>query len=117
MQEIQSWVHKYVRIKDEYIKKVIEVDIDESTFDDDDNIIEEVLVEREYIDTPNGLRSVFEGREREHFLVRSDCYGIDLYTIRHATNIDELPKPTHQIIIGKPSDYPFMWDSKYFELI
>lgn len=125
---IQSWIHRNVRIKEEYIVKVKEIDEYESTYDDDGNIVEEVYDEYEYIDTQNGMRGVFEGYERAIFKVISDCYGVDLYEFQNKTNIEELPEPTHQImvvrkvkssrpIVEEYDHYNFLWDSKYFEVV
>jgi len=115
--KIQSWIHQRVRIKKEYIKTELEIDEDASTYDDDGNIIEEVMTERTYIDGHNGMTSCFKGRFDEIFNVRYDCYGVDLYKVRDRIDVDKLPKPTHQIIVGNQNDYPYMWDAKYFEVI
>lgn len=128
METIQSWIHRNVRIKEEYIVKEKEIDEDESTYDDDGNIVEEVYDEYEYINTPNGMRGVFEGHERTIFKVISDCYGVDLYKFQNKTNIEELPEPTHQIMVVRKVEssrpiveeyyqYNFLWDSKYFEVV
>ena len=125
---IQSWIQRKVRIKEEYIVKDKEIDEDASTYDDDDNIIEEVYSEYEYIDTQNGMRGVFQGHERDIFIVVSDCYGVDLYKVRDRVDVDKLPEPTHQIMIkrelktsrlyeAKWDYYEFLWDSKYFEVV
>jgi len=114
---IQSWISQRVRIKKEYIKTELEVDTDLSTYDEDYNIIEEVMTERKYIDSHNGMTSCFQGRFDEIFNVRYDCYGVDLYKVRNRVDVDTLPEPTHQIIVGNQNDYPYMWDSKYFEVI
>jgi len=114
---IQSWISQRVRIKKEYIKTVLEIDTDLSTYDEDYNIIEEVMTERKYIDSHNGMTSCFQGRFDEIFNVRYDCYGVDLYKVRNRVDVDTLPEPTHQIIVGNQNDYPYMWDSKYFEVI
>jgi hypothetical protein len=114
---IQSWISQRVRIKKEYIKTELEIDEFESTYDDNYNIIEEVMKERTYIEGNNGMTSCFQGRFDEIFNVRYDCYGVDLYKFREKINVDELPKPTHQIIVGNQNDYPYMWDSKYFEVV
>lgn len=114
---IQSWICQRVRIKKEYIKTEFEIDEDESTYDDDGNIVEEVLYERKYIDNQTGMTSCFQGRFDEIFNVRYDCYGVDLYKIRNRVDVDKLPEPTHQIIVGNQNDYPYMWDSKYFEVV
>ena len=113
---IQSWRHQKVRVKEEYIIKESYVDEDASTYDDDGNIIEEVYCEHEYISSDCGLGSVLSGRERDVFEVAADCYGVDLYRFQNKTNIEELPKMTHQIILRDYS-YPYMWDSKYFEVV
>jgi hypothetical protein len=112
-------MYQKVRIKEEYIKKGKQINWSLSTYDDDDNIIEEVSEEYEYIDTPNGLESVYEGRAREIFDVKYNCYGVDLYGKGCMNiNIDELPEPCHLIVIGnRQNDYPFMWDAKYFEVV
>jgi len=114
---IQSWINQRVRIKKEYIKTELEIDEDASTYDDDGNIIEEVMVERTYIDSHNGMTSCFQGRFDEIFNVRYDCYGVDLYKVRDRIDVNKLPEPTHQIIVGNQNDYPYMWDAKYFEVI
>jgi hypothetical protein len=114
---IQSWISQRVRIKKEYIKTVLEIDTDLSIYDEDYNIIEEVMTERKYIDSHNGMTSCFQGRFDEIFNVRYDCYGVDLYKVRNRVDVDTLPEPTHQIIVGNQNDYPYMWDSKYFEVI
>jgi hypothetical protein len=114
---IQSWRHKKVRVKEEYIIKEMFIDEDASTYDDDDNIIEEVYYEQEYIKSECGLGSVLSGKERDVFEVASDCYGVDLYSYHFQKfDIDTLPEPTHQIIL-RDNGYPFMWDSKYFEVV
>ena len=79
---IQSWISQRVRIKKEYIKTELEVDEFESTYDDNYNIIEEVMKERTYIEGNNGMTSCFQGRFDEIFNVRYDCYGVDLYKFR-----------------------------------
>jgi hypothetical protein len=114
---IQSWIGQRVRIKKEYIKTEFEIDEDESTYDDDGNIVEEVFYERKYIDSYNGMTSCFEGMFDEIFKVRYDCYGVDLYKIRCRVDVEALPEPTHQIIVGNQNDYPYMWDARYFEVI
>jgi hypothetical protein len=113
---IKSWRHQKVRVKEEYIIKESFIDEDASTYDDDDNIIEEVYYETECIKSDCGLGSVLSGRERDIFEVSADCYGVDLYRFQNKTNIEELPKTTHQIILRDYS-YPYMWDSKYFEVV
>ena len=114
---IQSWINQRVRIKEEYIETARELNEDKSTYDDNGNIIEEVYDEYEYINAPNGMKSCFQNREREIFNVRYDCYGVDLYKVRDRVDVNKLPEPTHQIIVGNKNDYPYMWDSKYFEVI
>jgi hypothetical protein len=114
---IQSWISQRVRIKEEYIETARELNEDKSTYDDNGNIIEEVYDEYEYINVPNGMKSCFQDREREIFNVRYDCYGVDLYKVRNRVDVDTLPEPTHQIIVGNQNDYPYMWDSKYFEVV
>jgi hypothetical protein len=126
---IQSWIQRKVRIKKEYIKTELDIDEDASTYDDDGNIVEEVYLEYEYIDTQNGMRGVFQGHERDIFIVVSDCYGVDLYKARSGkVDVDKLPEPTHQIMIkrelktsrlyeAKWDYYEFLWDSKYFEVV
>ena len=117
MKIIQSWRHKKVRVKEEYIIKERFIDEDASTYDDDDNIIEEVYYEQECIKSECGLGSVLSGVERNIFEVASDCYGVDLYNFRFEKyDVDKLPKPTHQIIL-RDNGYPYMWDSKYFEVV
>lgn len=117
MKTIQSWINQRVRIKKEYIKTTLEIDTDESTYDEDYNILEEVMTERKYIDSHLGMTSCFQGRFDEIFNVRYDCYGVDLYRVRDRVDVDKLPEPTHQIIVGNENDYPYMWDAKYFEVI
>ena len=119
MKTINSWMYQKVRIKEEYIKTEIAIDEDASTYDDDDNIIEEVSYQYEYIDTPNGLNGVYGGREREIFDVKYNCYGVDLYGKGCMDiDIDKLPEPSHLIVIGnRQTDYPYMWDAKYFEVV
>jgi hypothetical protein len=117
MKTVQSWIGQNVRIKKEYIKTVLEIDEDLSTYDDDDNIIEDVMSMRTYIDSNNGMTSCFQGRFDEIFKVRYDCYGVDLYKVRSRVDVDTLPEPTHQIIVGNQNDYPYMWDAKYFEVV
>ena len=123
---IQSWVNQLVRIKEEYISK--EIDYDASKYDDNGDIIEEVYLDNEYIDTQNGMQGVFYGHERAIFKVVLDCYGVDLYEIREKINVDELPNPTHQIMVKREIKtsrpivqewdyYEFLWDSKYFEVV
>jgi hypothetical protein len=116
---INSWMYEKVRIKEEYIKKEIGINGSLSTYDDDDNIIEAVYYEYDYIDTPNGLNGVYGDRVREIFDVKYNCYGVDLYA-KGCMNIDieKLPEPTHLIVIGnRQNDYPYMWDAKYFEVV
>lgn len=99
---IESWVDKYVRIKDEHIIK--EFDKCSRTWS-------------EY----TTLSGYFEGMERDIFKVKMDCYGVDLFTIREAVGISELPSPEHQIIIQSISkshnNYPYLWSSRYFEIV
>jgi hypothetical protein len=113
---IQSWRHQKVRVKEEYIVKEKEIDEDASTYDDDYNIIEEVYCEKEYISSDCGLGSVLSGKERDIFEVAADFYGVDLYRFQNKTNVEELPELTHQIILRDYS-YPYMWNSKYFEVV
>jgi len=113
---IQSWRHKNVRVKEEYIIKESFIDEDASTYDDDYNIIEEVYYEKEYISSDCGLGSVLCGKERDIFEVQADIYGVDLYRVRDKVDINTLPNPTHQIIL-RDSGYPYIWDSKYFEVV
>ena len=114
---VQSWISQRVRIKREYIKTRLEIDENASTYDDDYNILEEVMTERKYIESHNGMTSCFQGRFDEIFKVRYDCYGVDLYKVRDRVDVDKLPEPTHQIIVGNENDYPYMWDAKYFEVV
>jgi len=112
MKTIQSWRHKKVRVKEEYIIKERLIDEDASTYDDDDNYYEE-----EYIKSECGLGGVLKGKERDVFEVASDCYGVDLYSFHvQKFDVDTLPEATHQIIL-RDNGYPFMWDSKYFEVV
>jgi len=117
METIQSWIHQRVRIKKEYIETAIDLNEDKSTYDDDGNIIEEVYDEYEYINARNGMTACFEGRFDEIFNVKYDCYGVDLYKVRNKIDVDKLPEPTHQIIVGGPNDYPYLWEAKYFEVV
>ena len=119
MKTINSWMYQQVRIKEEYIETARELNEDESTYDDDGNIIDEVYDEYEYINAPNGLNGVYGDRAREIFDVKYNCYGVDLYGRGCMNiNIDELPEPCHLIVIGnRQTDYPYMWDAKYFEVV
>lgn len=116
METIKSWIGEKVRVKEEYIIKVEEVDEEKSTYDDDGNIIEEVYYDYITISTNSGLGGVLSGMERDIFEVLIDIYGVDLYKVRSEVGIDTLPEPTHQIII-KDGGYPFLWEAKYFEVI
>ena len=80
MKTIESWIDKYVRLKEEYIVK--ELNEYDGTYD-------------EY----TTISGYFEGMERDIFKVRADCYGVDLFAIRQSVEISELPSPEHQIII------------------
>jgi hypothetical protein len=54
----------------------------------------------------------------ETFEVMADIYGIDLY--KHTFTPFEVGsvEPTHQVILrGKTMHYPFVWDSKYFDVL
>lgn len=98
MKTIESWIGKHVRIKDKYITD-------------------------EWVNVP-GLSAYFCGVERETFKVQMDCYGVDLFGFMDRVDgvgVNEMPKPSHQIIITRnqsaENDYPFLWDSKYFEIV
>lgn len=98
MKTIKSWIGKNVRIKDEYIK---------------DGWVN--------IDLASGL-SYFDGIESETFKVQMDCYGVDLFPYRNeGIDVKYLRSPSHQIIITRnqsaENDYPFLWYSKYFEIV
>ena len=102
MKTIESWIGKYVRIKNEYITKEILEDGTENYYIS--------------VDVP-GLCGFFAGIERNIFKVQMDCYGVDLFPfMNEETEIDSLPNPTHKIITDA-SDYPILWDSKYFKLV
>jgi hypothetical protein len=102
MKTIESWIDKYVRLKEEYIVK--ELNEYDGTYD-------------EY----TTISGYFEGMERDIFKVRADCYGVDLFAIRQSVEISELPSPEHQIIIQSinknHNNYPFLWCAKYFEIV
>ena len=93
MNKIESWIGKHVRIKDEYISD-------------------------ECVNVP-GLSSYFRGAERKAFKVQMDCYGVDLFPFRReAVEVSTMPSPSHQIIIEDTrGNYPYLWDSKYFEIV
>ena len=120
---IQSWRGQRVRIKREYIEQSEpELDEDESTFDDDGNLVIGVYSKPYYyINTPNGMNGVLNygsiNALDRTFYVQSDCYGVDLYKMsKNKASIDDLPAPSHQIIVEE-SGYPFMWEAKYFEVV
>lgn len=118
--QIKSWLGKQVRLKREYIKEEQEIDEDQSDWDEDTETWVNIVYKTEYvIDTPNGLSGcVFPDNALEAvFNVQYDCYGVDLFRYRESpVDISELPEPSHQIII-KETDYPYMWDAKYFEIV
>jgi hypothetical protein len=119
---IESWIGKNVRIKREYIKVEVELR-HSSTYDDDDNILEEVWeYENTYIECDNGLNGVVDNPTDAIFNVKMDIYGIDLFNHRRDGLVIGDVKPTHQLIIEvvEGSDkiaYPYLWDSKYFEVV
>jgi hypothetical protein len=89
MNTIESWTGKYVRIKDEYIT--------------DGWVVPKL--------------SYFHGVERKTFKVQMDCYGVDLFPFRNdEVVIESLPCASHLIII-EDHCYPFLWESKYFEIL
>jgi hypothetical protein len=117
---MKSWIGKYVRIKDEYIVKTVEEDVDASTYDDDGNVIDLVTVEDVYLDCP--MKNILE--PYTVYIVQQDAYGVDLYNYQN-TELDTSPYATkhkHLLIVTTPlaSDglrHSYMWDAKYFEVI
>ena len=113
---IKSWISQNVRIKEEYIKVELELDEDASTYDDDGNVIEEVFYEETYIiGCNNGMSGCLAGKERDVFRVKGSMYGVDLYG-QGGEKMSDLPEPSHQIIIDA-TEYPFIWEAKYFEIV
>jgi hypothetical protein len=118
---IQSWIYKNVRIREEYITKEKEIDEDASTYDDDDNIIEEVYRDVYYLTGMgadiNNMSCYFRGRERDVFEVKYSFYGTNLYNFQNEkVGFDMLPEPEHLFIIDSPN-VPYIWKAKYFEVV
>jgi hypothetical protein len=90
---IQSWRGKKVRIKPEWLY----------THEGDTRSC-----------APNGLNSVLDDVTGV-FEVMSDVYGIDLFYVKEETELDNLKKPQHLIILKE--GYSYVWDAKYFELV
>ena len=119
---IQSWIQREVRIKEEYIVKDREIDEDASTYDDDDNIIEEVYKDVYYLTgigaDINNMSCYFRGRERGVFEVKYSFYGTDLFSFQNEkVSVDLLPEPEHLLIIDTQTFIPYIWKAKYFEVV
>ncbi len=88
---LKSWARKYVRIKDEYVQ--------------DGRII-----------TPNGMDTALRAYANEQLFVQMDVYGAEVYfTPNHEIDTDNVTL-SHQIIV-KESEYPYLWDAKYFRIV
>ena len=118
--QIKSWLGKQVRLKREYIKEEQEIDEYQSDWDEDTDTWVNIVYKTEYvINTPNGLSGClfYENVLEDVFNVVHDCYGVDLLSYRESfVDISELPEPSHHIILWE-TDYPYMWDAKYFEIV
>jgi hypothetical protein len=115
--EIKSWRGMNVRLKPEYFQQVEEFD---GNWDDDDNwIVDESLPKVVRADINCPLRGFIDNPANDIFEVAADVYGIDLY--KHTCTPFEVGsiEPTHQVILkGKAMDtYPFVWDTKWFDVV
>jgi hypothetical protein len=102
---ITSWIGKTIKIKDEYIF------LDNSS--------------NQYVITQNALQSFLRDEDNIsdlRFHVKQDIYGVDLFSWRNGKKLDvDNVEMTHQVIIECESkvifNYPFLWDSIFFELV
>ena len=112
-EKIKSWRGRYVRIKEEYILRRFDGEYnedDEWVEDSSLPMIEEVsrCPLENFIHDPN-----------EVFIVASELYGVDLYNYYNREFEVGSVEPTHQIILRRngKNDYPYIWDSKYFDVL
>lgn len=120
---IKIWRRRRVRIKREYLVLEQRIDDDASTFDDDDNIIEAVFKKYWTTTLNNGFEGAViipEGDDiySATFEVIGEFYGVDLYGMKkEGVLLSELTKPSHHIVVKETAGWPYMWDSKYFEVV
>jgi hypothetical protein len=102
--EIKSWINKTVRIKREYLRKF-------------------KYEGREYWETTINdapINDFLDNPKTEIFKVMNDVYGAELFTYLHRDAPDTKNLTlSHQLILsgGKFSNYPFLWDAKYFAIV
>ena len=120
---MKTWVNRRVRIKREYLIEENQLDYDKSIYDEEENeLVEEVYYKCwATINMNNGFEGAVTIPNEENlytatFKVRAEMYGVDLHGKRDEFNLCDLPEPSHQIIIEE-CKWPFMWDSKYFEVV
>lgn len=119
---IKIWRRRRVRIKREYLALAQKIDDDASTFDGHDNIIEAVFKQYWITTMDNGFQGAViipEGDDiySATFEVIGEFYGVDLYGVEKGTLLSELPQPSHHIVVKETAGWPYMWDSKYFEVV
>ena len=121
--DVKIWRGRRVRIKREYLIERELIDEDLSTLDEDGNILIPTYVKLwETINMNNGFEGAViipdgEDLSTAVFKVRAEIYGIDLYGVKQGTQLSDLPKPSHQIIIEECGGFPYVWDAKYFEVV
>jgi hypothetical protein len=115
--QIKSWRSRHVRIKPEYVERTM---VFQGYYTDDDD---EVWVEDKSLPMVEDIRincplAGFVYDPEETFEVMADIYGIDLY--KHTFTPFEVGsvEPTHQVILkGRVTGDPYIWDTKYFDVV
>ena len=113
--EIKSWRQRHVRIKPEYVERTM---VFQGDYDDNDEWIEDKSLPMVEDIKINCVLAGFIYDPDETFQVMADIYGVDLY--KHTFTPFEVGsiEPTHQVILrGDRMSHPFVWDSKYFDVL
>ena len=113
--EIKSWRQRHVRIKPEYVERTM---VFQGGYDDNDEWTEDKSLPMVEDIKINCVLAGFIYDPDETFQVMSDIYGVDLY--KHTFTSFEVGsiEPTHQVILrGDRMSHPFVWDSKYFDVL
>jgi hypothetical protein len=120
---MKKWAHRRVRIKREYLIQEEEINEDKSVYDEGAGEYIQAVYDKYWttINMNNGFEGAVTIPNEENlytatFKVRAEMYGVDLYGKGDEFNLCDLPEPSHQIIIEE-CNWPFMWDSKYFEVV
>lgn len=120
---LKKWKSTRVRIKREYLVEDKQLNYDKSTYDEESNeLIEEVYDKWATINMDNGFEGcviIPNGKDLSTavFKVRAEIYGVDLYGKPSEIKLCDLPEPSHQIIIEECGGWPYIWESKYFEVV